>query len=87
MTETFDIESARAHHKHVMEVAGAALKDARGRFLKERAEIWLRFRGEPEKHKKFLDNLRELREAKRVQEFYEYTTKPCGCHCDPGGHP
>ena len=66
---------------------GQISKSVQSQFLQERARVWKKYGHEPEKYKRFLKHLNGIRNARRLREFHAYTTKPCGCYFDPGGHP
>ena len=63
----------------------SCVKETSRKFINERAEMY-NAHG-PEKANRLLDELYAKREAERRAEFNRVTTKPCGCHWDPGGHP
>lgn len=57
-------EYFHAHYVRIGQLVGAALKGPQDKFLKERVEIWERFRGDPEKYRRFLKRFNRMRQAK-----------------------
>lgn len=70
---------------HTINLVRDTLKKCQESHLKEAASAWSKYG--PVKGKEILERLYRARKLKREREYKEYTTSPCGCYRDPGGHP
>jgi len=83
--EEFSISTAKENFSHVIKLMQDVGKHTQQKHLEEVARVFHRFG--LEKGNVILKRLYRLRKAKADREYYEYTHLPCGCYCDPGGHP
>lgn len=79
-----NVEQAQSQFRELVEQMKDVAHKVRSDMLVEQLDAYQRFH---HKAPQILKRLYALREAKRKREFQEYTTKPCGCYRDPGGHP
>lgn len=67
-----------------MDQMKAVSRKVRSDMVREKRDAYQRLGN---KAPRVLKRLYALRDATRKREFHEYTTQPCGCYRDPGGHP
>ena len=78
------VASVKSQFSEVLALRQHVLNEASHRHLQEAARAWQRH---GKKAEPILKRLYRMRAAKSLREFHDYTTKPCGCYRDPGGHP